>query len=95
MFKRFLSPCIFPAVVLSAATAHAQYPILTMVGNKVIERYESSTCEQLWASRGKQPGMQEQRLIGLMNNDPQMRQAFFDQIAGPVMNKMFTCGMIP
>jgi len=24
-----------------------------------------------------------------------MRQAFFNQIAGPVMNKMFECGMIP
>jgi hypothetical protein len=24
-----------------------------------------------------------------------MRQAFFNKIAGPVMNKMFECGMIP
>ena len=31
----------------------------------------------------------------LLKNDPQMRQAFFNQIAGPVMNKMFECGMIP
>jgi hypothetical protein len=95
MLKRFLLPCLFPAVLLSTTAGHAQYPILTMVANKVIERYQNSTCEQLWANRGKQPGMREQRLIGLLNNDPQMRQAFFDQIAGPVMNKMFTCGMIP
>ena len=27
--------------------------------------------------------------------DPQMRQAFFNQIAAPIVNKMFECGMIP
>jgi hypothetical protein len=89
--------CLFSAVVLLPPAAQAQtpYPIMTRVANKVIDRYQTSTCEQLWANRGKPPGPEAQRLIGLLNNDPQMRQAFFDQISGPVVNKMFTCGMIP
>jgi hypothetical protein len=33
--------------------------------------------------------------MGFLRNDPQMRQHFFNRIAGPVMNKMFDCGMIP
>ena len=45
--------------------------------------------------RGQPPAAEEQRVMGLLKNDPQMRQAFFNQIAGPVMNKMFECGMIP
>jgi len=86
---------IVPAAALAAAgIAFAQYPVMDMVANKVVQRYQSSTCEQLWASKG-QHGPEEQRLVGLLRNDPQMRQAFFNQIAGPVMNKMFECGMIP
>ena len=101
MLKRFRRP-LLPAlvllpsfVVLSTSPVQAQYPILTKIANKVIAKYENSSCEQLWSNRGKQPGLEEQRLITLLNNDPQMRQAFFDQISGPVVNKMFTCGMIP
>ncbi len=83
------------AIVLVAGTAVAQFPIENMVANRVIQKYQNSTCEQLWVARGQQPGMEEQRVIGILKNDPQMRQAFFNQIAGPVMNKMFECGMIP
>jgi hypothetical protein len=34
-------------------------------------------------------------IMDIIQQDPGMRQAFFNQIAGPVMNKMFECGMIP
>jgi hypothetical protein len=78
----------------AAGVAYAQYPIMDMVAQKVVQKYQSSTCEQLWQSKG-QHGPEEQRLVGFLRNDPQMRQAFFNQIAGPVMNKMFECGMIP
>jgi hypothetical protein len=62
---------------------------------RVIERYQKSSCEQLWAYRGEKPGSQEKRLIDLLNDDPQLQQGFFDQIAAPVLNKMFSCGLIP
>jgi acetoin utilization deacetylase AcuC-like enzyme len=38
---------------------------------------------------------QEQRVIGLLKNDAQLRTAFLDKVAGPISNKMFECGMIP
>ena len=79
---------------LGMGIAQAQYPVMDMVAQKVIQKYQSASCEQLWASKG-QHGPEEQRLIGFLRNDPAMRQAFFNQIAGPVMNKMFDCGMIP
>jgi hypothetical protein len=84
---------IVPVAVV-ATIAYAQFPVMDMVAQKVIQKYQSSTCEQLWASKG-QHGPEEQRMVGFLRNDPQMRQAFFNQIAGPVMNKMFECGMIP
>ncbi|MCU0898266.1 MAG: hypothetical protein MUC55_12300 [Burkholderiales bacterium] len=82
------------AAVFVAGFASAQYPIMDMVAQRVIQKYQSSSCEQLWQTKG-QHGPEEQRLIGFLRQDPQMRQAFFNQIAGPVMNKMFECGMIP
>ncbi len=89
-----------PWLILAAAgatcavVAYAQYPIMDAVASKVIQRYQSSTCEDLWAKKG-QHGPEEQRLTGFLRSDPQMRQAFFDKIAGPVVNKMFECGMVP
>jgi hypothetical protein len=93
MHKRSLVVLIVISVV---GLAYAQpYPMLDMVANKVIQKYQGSTCEQLWQNRGKSPAPEKERILNFLRNDPQMRQAFFNQIAGPVMNKMFLCGMIP
>ena len=94
MTKRAYLLLLVPAVAY-VCVAYAQGPVFDMVVNKVIQKYQSSSCEQLWQKRGQPPGAEEQRVMGLLKNDPQMRQAFFNQIAGPVMNKMFECGMIP
>ena len=85
------------AVVLgvTAGIAYAQYPILDMVAGKVIQKYQSASCEQLWQQKGEPKSMEEQRIIGLLKNDPQMRTAFINQVAAPIANKMFECGMIP
>jgi hypothetical protein len=79
----------------TAGVAYAQYPIMDMVANKVIQKYQSSTCEQLWQQRGRPKTAEQQRAIGFLRNDPAMREAFFNRISGPVVNKMFECGMIP
>ena len=93
MTKRFwLIPV---AATLAAGFAYAQYPILNMVGDKVIQKYQSSSCEQLWQKKGEPKSPEEQRVIGLLRNDPQMRTAFINQVAAPIANKMFECGMIP
>ena len=87
------------AAIAVAGLAYAQFPVMDMVANKVIKKYQNSTCEQLWQERaqgqGKPKPEMEQRAMKLLREDPQMRQAFFDKVAGPIVNKMFECGMIP
>lgn len=78
-----------------AGHAAADYPLMNMVADKVIQKYQSATCEQLWAQKSQPKSEQEQRLIGLLKNDPQLRTAFMNKVAGPISNKMFDCGMIP
>jgi hypothetical protein len=94
MKKQFMLLGMLLAVVV-AGVAFAQYPILDMVAGKVVEKYQSSTCEQLWEARGKPKTEREQEVVNLLRNDPQARQFFINKIAAPVANKMFECGMIP
>ncbi len=74
-----------------------QYPMMDMVANKVIQKYQNSTCEQLWEKKSQKapPTQQEQNAINLLKGDPQMRAAFINKVAAPIANKMFECGMIP
>jgi hypothetical protein len=77
--------------------AQSQYPIVDSIANKVVQKYTSSTCEQLWVKKSEHtpPSMEEQRAITVLRNDPAMRAEFINRIAPPIANKMFDCGMIP
>ena len=94
MIKRLVATGAIAAVVY-AGFAVAQFPILDMVANRVIEKYQNASCEQLWQDRGKPKTEEEQRVISMLRNDPQMQQAFINKVAAPIANKMFTCGIIP
>jgi len=87
------------SALAAAGIANAQYPIMDMVANKVIQKYQNATCEQLWQEKaqgqGKPKSPEERRAIELLRSDPQMQAAFFSKISAPVLTKMFQCGMIP
>jgi hypothetical protein len=87
------------AASFAAGIAYAQYPIMEAVANKVIQKYQTSTCEQLWQEKAQKQGQpkpeMEQRAVKALQSDPQMRQAFFAKVSAPIVNKMFECGMIP
>jgi hypothetical protein len=91
--KRIAVYLLAPACFV-AGIAAAQYPMLDMAAQRVIQKYQSASCEDLWAKRG-QHGPEEQRMIAFLRSDPAMRQQFINQVAGPVVNKMFECGMVP
>ena len=83
-----------------AGGAHAQqFPIADKLADKVVMKYQTSTCEQLAMQKAMKaqqpPSAMEQRVITALRNDPAMRQEFMNRIAAPVVNKLFECGMIP
>jgi hypothetical protein len=91
---------VIASAALAAGLALAQqFPIMDRVADKVVQKYTTSSCEQLWqekaAGKSQPKPEMEQRLIGMLKSDPQMRQAFFNKISAPIVNKMFECGMIP
>ena len=101
MIKKIASASLFTAAMALFCTAiNAQeFPIMDKIAAKVIQKYQTSTCEQLWqerAQKGKAPQPQmEQEALQMLKSDPQMRAAFINKVAAPIANKMFECGMIP
>ena len=83
--------------LVTGTYAQDQYPILDKVAAKVVQKYQTSTCEQLWQkkSQPQPPSPQEVRAIEFLKSDPQMRTVFIDKVAAPIANKMFECGLIP
>src|SRR4029077_12776626 len=101
MVKNVVSTFLFmAAIALICAAVNAQaFPIMDKIADKVIQKYQTSTCEQLWqqkAEKGKTPQSPvEQRALEMLKADPQMRQVFINKVAAPIASKMFECGMIP
>ena len=98
-FYLYMISCLLVIASLLVFTGEAStqqdFPILDTVANKVIQKYQQSTCEQLWQDREKPKPEMEQRAIQMLRSDPQMRQTFINKVAAPIANKLFECGMIP
>ena len=86
---------VLAATLLLVNAADAQYPLLDMIAQKVIQKYQQSTCEQLWQQKNEPKPPMEQEIIQKLRSDPQMSAEFINRVAAPVANKMFQCGMIP
>jgi hypothetical protein len=101
MIKTITSASLFTAAMalICVAVNAQQFPIMDKIAEKVIQKYQQATCEQLWeerAQKGKAPKPQmEQEALQMLKSDQQMRSAFINKVAAPIANKMFECGMIP
>jgi hypothetical protein len=98
MIKRVLWLAAASSLLFASAVL-AQHPIVDKLADRVVQKYQQSSCEQLWIEKEQKQGRpkppEEQRMLQLMREDPQMRAEFINRVAAPVANKMFECGMIP
>ena len=94
MKKRFCFLALAAMLVLVGG-AFAQEMIVDMVANKVIQKYQQSTCEQLWQQKSQPKSPKEQEIVQMLRANPEMRAEFINKVAAPIVNKMFECGMIP
>jgi hypothetical protein len=92
-FSCLFAPLLALAYVNSVSAQ--EYPILDMVANKVIQKYQQSNCEKLWQHKKQPKSAEEQKLLQMLENDPQIRTVFIDKVSPTIVNKMFECGMIP
>ncbi|OAI17005.1 hypothetical protein A1359_00150 [Methylomonas lenta] len=92
-FSCLLAPLF--ALAYAGSVSAQGYPILDMVANKVIQKYQQSNCEQLWQHKEQPKSAEEQELLQMLVNNPQIRSIFIDKVSPTIVNKMFECGMIP
>ena len=83
--------------LLYITVAAAQHPVLDAIANKVVAKYQSSTCEQLMQQKAqkKPPPAGEQKAMEMLRTDPTMRHEFVGIVADQVVDKLIQCGMIP
>ncbi len=86
---------VFTLIAGSVVPAHAQGMLLDYAADRVIQKYQTSTCDQLKQARSEGPSEKEKLAMDFLRGDEQARVAFIDKIAAPVANKMFECGMFP
>ncbi len=98
--------CMVVLVIMSvlfffgiAVAQEERYPIMERLAQKVIEKYQTSSCQEIAMMKahpptGKKAAM-EARAVEILRGDPQMRQEFINRVAPPIANKLFECGMIP
>ena len=104
MIRAYLMVALFFLFMLtleapSASTQQSEYPMMDKIAQQVIDKYQSSSCEDLKAQKEQpadpQQAATKQKVVGLLKSDPKMREQFLNKVAAPIANKMFECGLIP
>ena len=103
MSRRVVTLIVFSSLALAGAVAAhqapPQYPVMESLAQKIIQKYQTAPCQQLWAEKQQPPAAQQaqsqDKAVQMLRQDPAMRKAFIDRVAAPIANKMFECGMIP
>jgi len=74
-----------------------QYPVLDAVANKVVAKYQNSTCQQLMQQKAQKqpPSPAEKKAMEMLKTDTGMRHEFVSIVADQVVDKLIQCGMIP
>jgi hypothetical protein len=82
-------------VTVGIGGAYSQGILLDYAAERVVQKYKTSTCEQLKQAKAEGPSLKEKEAIAFLHSDDQARQSFIDKIAAPVANEMFECDMFP
>jgi hypothetical protein len=93
--SKSIGAVVFVPVLIVAGAVAAQGVLVDAAADKVIKKYQAATCDQLKAQKSEPPTEKEKIALDLLRDDPKARVAFVNQIAAPVLNKMFECSMIP
>src|SRR5262245_27176878 len=103
MSRRIVTLVVFSSLLAGALAAQQapppQYPVMEGIAQEIIQKYQTTSCQQLAAEKQQPPAAQQaqaqDKAIQMLRQDPAMRKAFIDRVAAPIANKMFECGMIP
>ena len=94
MIRRYSLPAVFLAL-LCWGYAMAQHPLMDKLANKVIQKYQQASCEELANQKNQPRSQQEQEALKMLRNNAELRTEFINKVAAPIANKLFECDLIP
>ena len=65
------------------------------VANQMVTEIQNDSCPQFQAMLKQSKGGNSSKAGGMMKSDPAMRERFINKVAGPLLNKMIDCDMLP
>jgi hypothetical protein len=67
------------------------------VANQMVAEIQNDSCPQFEAmlKQRKSGGSSSSKAGGMMKSDPAMRERFINKVAGPLVNKMIDCDLLP
>ena len=68
------------------------------VANQMVSQIQTDSCPEFEAMLKKQKsgdGSQSGNASGMMKKDPAARERFVNKVAGPLLNKMIDCDLLP
>jgi len=74
---------------------HSNFPLLDKIADKVVQKYQHSSCPEIAARRDQPKSQRERNATQMLRDDPEMRRELINRVAAPIANKLFECGMIP
>ena len=81
--------------IVAAAGWVSRGRLVDLAGDEVIRKFQSASCEQLKAAKDEPSSLTRKAALMFLHSDKEVRVAFIDRIAAPVLNKMIECGMAP
>ena len=81
--SKSIAVAAFVSALIVAGAAAAQGMLLDFAADRVIQKYQTSTCEQLKQQRAEPQSEKEKLALEFLRNDSQARIAFIDKIAAP------------
>jgi hypothetical protein len=81
----------------SAQPGQIKERVVDDAANQIVASIQNDSCPQFEAmlKQHKSSGSSSNRASGMMKQDPAMRARFVDKVAGPLVNKMIDCDMLP
>ncbi|MDQ2908678.1 MAG: hypothetical protein M3R44_04925 [Candidatus Eremiobacteraeota bacterium] len=68
------------------------------VANQMVSQIQTDSCPEFEAMLKKQKnsgGSSSGKASGMMKKDPAVRERFVNKVAGPLLNKMIDCDLLP
>jgi hypothetical protein len=88
---------LFPQHASAQLRDQIKNRVVDDVANQLVAEIQSDSCPQFQAmlKSRKSGANSNSKAGGMMKSDPAMRQRFVNKVAGPLVNKMIDCNLLP